>query len=238
MNELVDSVPPFVVRFSKKQKHLRMRLTRDKGLVVSAPTHVSKAYIESWLVANKQWIDEKAHELGIDLLNPGFQFEALPSTIELRAFGKSISVISQAGVSNGIIGNINSEWVQVTGQASIEDKIERLRRWLMRAIKPFYERWLFQLSQQTGLPYQKLTVRAQKTRWGSYSSQGAVSLNIRVAFLPTALAEYVLLHELAHSKHFDHSPAFWQLLESVCPDARFKDRQLNQAHVYLPDWII
>lgn len=69
----------------------------------------------------------------------------------------------------------------------------------------------------------KVVVRDQRTRWGSCSTSGTISLNWRLVLVPPATRDYVILHELMHTKRFDHSPRFWSLVESVCP--RYKSHE-------------
>lgn len=66
----------------------------------------------------------------------------------------------------------------------------------------------------------RVTVRDQRSRWGSCSTRGSIALNWRLLLMPPAVRDYVLWHELMHLRRTDHSPAFWKLVEEVCPDYR------------------
>ncbi|MDQ5976610.1 MAG: hypothetical protein QG664_523, partial [Patescibacteria group bacterium] len=70
--------------------------------------------------------------------------------------------------------------------------------------------------------YTTLTIRDQRTRWGSCSAQGALSFNYRLVFLPPRLAEYIVAHELCHLREHNHSPRFWALLETILPGASLR----------------
>lgn len=83
------------------------------------------------------------------------------------------------------------------------------------------------LSLKTGLPFSRLTVRSQKTRWGSCSTRNAVSLNIKLARLPEHLMDYVILHELVHTRIKGHGPSFWRMLDTYVGDARKLRRELG-----------
>ncbi len=87
-----------------------------------------------------------------------------------------------------------------------------------------------------GLPYARLRLGAQKSRWGSYSVRGSVSLNSKLIFLPPELADYIVLHELCHSRHLNHGPDYWALLSGLNPDAPELDRQMRNASVWSPCW--
>ena len=73
-----------------------------------------------------------------------------------------------------------------------------------------------------------VTVKDQKTRWGSCSAKGNVNFNYQLAFLPDELLDYVVIHELAHRRHMDHSRAFWAEVEKYCPDYLERREQLKE----------
>lgn len=88
---------------------------------------------------------------------------------------------------------------------------------------------LLDLAQAGGLKVARVSVRDQRSRWGSCSSRGSIALNWRLLLMPTPVRDYVLWHELMHLKRADHSPAFWKLVEAVCPAYRDARAWLN-AH--------
>lgn len=79
----------------------------------------------------------------------------------------------------------------------------------------------------TGGNYSRITIRDQKTRWGSCSTKGTLSFNWRLMLAPPAVLDYVVVHELCHLTHMNHSAAFWALVESVCPDYRIHRKWLK-----------
>lgn len=87
---------------------------------------------------------------------------------------------------------------------------------------------LAELARAHGFQYCKVSLRSQKTRWGSCSPTNNISLNIRLAALPQELMDYVLLHELAHTKIKNHSKKFWALLDKQIPNVKQLNKQLRK----------
>ena len=86
---------------------------------------------------------------------------------------------------------------------------------------------LRELACRHGFQYKKIGVRKQKTRWGSCSVDNCISLNVRLALLPDELMDYVIIHELVHTRVKNHGATFWQELERLLNDARALDRRLK-----------
>ncbi|MDR0397805.1 MAG: M48 family metallopeptidase [Candidatus Nomurabacteria bacterium] len=100
--------------------------------------------------------------------------------------------------------------------------IEKLRKQAKKELPPRVKA----LALQYGFKYDKLRFSTATTRWGSCSSKGTVSLNIAIINLPVELQNYVILHELVHTEHMNHSKAFWAKLESVCPGSMRLKKQI------------
>ena len=86
-------------------------------------------------------------------------------------------------------------------------------------------------SAKLNLPFNKLTLRTQKTRWGSCSSKGNISLNYKIFLLPENVSDYVIIHELCHTKIMNHSKKFWDLVVGFYPD-------YNEAKKYLRRFVL
>jgi predicted metal-dependent hydrolase len=109
--------------------------------------------------------------------------------------------------------------------AKVKDKLELF-------IKGTAEKYLFPRTYQLGklmkIEFKKITLRQQKSRWGSCSSRGTLSFNWRLAHFEPAVIDYVIIHELAHRVHMDHSAAFWRLVAIYDPKHKLHRRILKQ----------
>jgi len=92
---------------------------------------------------------------------------------------------------------------------------------------------LEQLSAQHGFRYNKVSIRNQKTRWGSCSAKNDISLNMKLLKLPQELVDYVILHELVHTRIKNHTKAFWRALDRIVGNAKALDSRLNQYRMAL-----
>jgi hypothetical protein len=107
----------------------------------------------------------------------------------------------------------------------------------MDAARDHLAPWVEQLATLVQVRFARVRIGCQRTRWGSYSTRGTVSLNAGLLFLPAELTRYVLLHELCHVAQPNHSPAFWSLLEQHAPDARQLRDRLRSSHGVAPRWL-
>ena len=119
-----------------------------------------------------------------------------------------------------------SESVRGPGPAAdlrpaIED---HLRKLATRELPPR----VLELAARHGLTVRRVTVRSQKSRWGSCSRRGTISLNWRLIQTPAFVSDYICLHELMHLRQMNHSPGFWREMERVCPDYRMAERWLKE----------
>lgn len=105
------------------------------------------------------------------------------------------------------------------------DELQALGERALREIPPRVRLYAAQM----GVCYGRITIRAQKTRWGSCSARGNLNFNCLLMKLPQELVDYVVVHELAHLRHMDHSPAFWAEVERVLPDYRERRRALKEC---------
>jgi predicted metal-dependent hydrolase len=109
--------------------------------------------------------------------------------------------------------------------------------WLSQRAQAAFSIQIAALADQFGFSYQRVAIRRQKTRWGSCSGRGTISLNVALLFQKPAVVRYLLCHELAHTRHMNHSPKFWNCVAECEPAYRFLDAQLNQGWRHVPLWL-
>lgn len=100
----------------------------------------------------------------------------------------------------------------------------KIRRHIMERLKLY--------APQMGVKFARVTVRDQKTRWGSCSSKGNLNFNYRLHYLPQELMDYVVVHELAHRIHMNHSREFWEVVAAFDADYKEHRKRLKEIRIY------
>lgn len=137
--------------------------------------------------------------------------------------------------------HIGEHEITIKYPSSISDSVlqQKIRTVIEKCLRQeassYLRRRLYQLATKYGftIDINKFRTSHAKTRWGSCSSTGTISLNIMLMTLPDDLCDYVILHELTHTKHMNHSAAFWRDLEKVCPGAKDRRERLKKFSPYL-----
>ncbi len=111
-----------------------------------------------------------------------------------------------------------------------------LKRWLQQQGRLHLIPWLQHLSSETGLGFHKVQIRSQKSRWGSCSSRGTISLNCQLLFLRPELVRSLIIHELCHTVHLNHSARFYQLWTDFVPNCQELRAEMQRARQLLPWW--
>ena len=109
-----------------------------------------------------------------------------------------------------------------------QHQLDALEKRYRKAAKEYIPGRVAYFHQFTGGSYDKIVIRDQKTRWGSCSSNGTLSFNYRLMLAPPSILDYVVVHELCHLKHMNHSPEFWAAVESVIPDYKMRRKWLKE----------
>lgn len=110
---------------------------------------------------------------------------------------------------------------------------EKERKELKKQADFWLKRRLFALAKQHGLKYERVRIMNAKTRWGSCSSTGTISLNYALMKVPETLRDYVILHELTHTIHMNHNEVFWEKLAEFYPNYKYARKVLKKYSPYI-----
>lgn len=167
---------------------------------------------------------------------------SLPDRIALPALGEAWNVEyrapARADSTRAAARQAAGARLVVTAPVGDEEAARRaLIAWVRRRAAQELPGWLEELAGRHGLGFSEVAVRHQRTRWGSCSPRGAISLNLRLLFLEPALVDHILLHELCHTREMNHSKRFWALLQAHDPDCMAHRRRSREAWRGLPRWL-
>ena len=227
------------VRENRRAKRIILRVTVTHGLEVVVPSAAARRQIPEILAKNRTWIERALKRLGDEQVAANRELQAPPAVIALPAVAEIWTVTREHDVTGARARLEQRAHHHLHLRADLRDSggwQTLLRTWLIARAEKAFSAWLKQLSVRTQLSYARITVRLQKTRWGSCSRSGNISLNARLLFVAPEIASYVLLHELCHTKELNHSIRFWRLVERFEPNWRKLDRALTEASRTLPRW--
>jgi len=223
------------IRVHPRARRIKLKVLRDASLEVVAPPGASGRTIREFVEANRGWVEQTRARFRAGR-SEGPQAGPFPSELALRSLGQVVEVR---------YCDDHRHRFRWTGQGVAiglpERRPDAARAVLLAALKQrAHDRLvprLRSLAERHGLVHGRVTWRNQKSRWGSCSVNGNISLNIRLMFLPPGLVDYVFVHELAHLEHPDHSPRFWNAVEGMLPGAAQRRREIRDVDGLLPDWI-
>lgn len=235
--------PPmdYRLRVSRWARGISLRVTSTGALEVVAPRRYAPRTILRILAQEASWIESaKAKAAARRQAMPPPPEWRLPQEIFLSALGARWTVTAQFTAARGVrVIESNADGFVICG--SLKDPVAcrlAIRRWLLRKGQDHLPSRLAEVSRRCGLPYSRSTVRIARSRWGSCSRAGVISLNARLLLLPPTLVDYVLIHELCHTRQPNHSSAFWTLVARHCPAYPDHRRELRAAGKRLPAWVL
>ena len=229
-------VPGFSVRESGRAKRLSIKVFPRGRVEVVVPRRTRPQEVAAFVSENREWIERARASFAAD--HPPESFE-LPNLIHLPAIDTVARVrYLRRSRTRSVRYSYASGLLTLTGQTGSDKRcVDAIRRWLSATAKREFEPRLKALSVLTETPYAKMHVRAQRSCWGSRSSSGTISLNLCLLFLAPELLRYLMLHELCHGRHMNHSKRFWKRLARFEPEYRHLDRALTESWRQVPTWL-
>jgi len=224
-----------VVRRSARARRLSLRVFPHGLVEVVAPQRAAERSIRRFVTDHRDWIQRARREFGGA---PQAGMTGPPAELNLAASDELWQVEYSAGARRlRSAPGPGGGRILLYGPADPLWRVQQVRRWLQQRGRAVLEPWLAEVSRETGLAYGRVTVRRQRSRWGSCSARHDISLNCALLFLEPALVRHVLVHELAHTRHLNHGPAFWRLVARLAPDYEAMEREIRNAWRSVPPWV-
>lgn len=220
----------FLVRKSPRARHMAISVGAHGVVEVVVPKSARPDKVQAFVRQHQDWIDRALAEYAAT--HPPVD-RSMPATINLPAIDRNYRVKYDAARDDERDGT-----VYIAAPRSDRLRVrESLRKWLKATARIELLPRLAGIANRLDMSYKRAQVRGQRTRWGSCSSIGTVSLNYCLLFLEPELVEHLLIHELCHTRHMNHSRRFWKLVAEHSPDYRALEQRLDEAWRDVPAWL-
>lgn len=223
------------VRHSTRARRLAVKVHLDGSVELVVPRGVSRQRAQAFFDSQRQWVTRQVQRRDARL--PASSVFP-PSAIDLPAIGERWGVHLGAGSGRARIVAIGASCISLQGEADATQWRHLLRAWLAQRARQAFAPRLAQLAMQHGFGYQRMSIRFQRSRWGSCSTRGTISLNLALLFQPPEILRYLMCHELAHTCHMNHSTAFWRCVAACEPRWRQLDHRLDEGWRLVPRWLM
>jgi predicted metal-dependent hydrolase len=199
------------------------------------PSRTAAVTIERFVERHRIWIERKREEARARAV-PAAPFP--PVQIELAACEERWR-IHMTGVGRRVkLNTLGNGLLALDGDVTDARAVRQaLRRWLAERAAEVLGPTLKQCARELGFEFQRALIRRQRSRWGSCSTRGTISLNCCLMFQRPQVVRYLMIHELSHTVQMNHSRRFWQTVSRHCPDYRRLDRELLDGWRRVPSWV-
>ena len=219
---------------TRRNRYIRLTVSGRSGVRVSAPWGVPERDLHAMVREKGEWIlDRLRHFRELELRQPRWRY-ADGQQVLIGGTWRTLRVVSWEW-NAGKVSLENGEMIVRVPFRFLRDErviADLFIRWLRRWAQQEIPRRVAHFAKQTGLEPARLSIRAQRSKWGSCSADGNVNLNMRLMLAPPEVLDYVIIHELAHLRELNHSPRFWRLVERFCPD-RARHQKWLREHTWL-----
>ena len=194
------------------------RLRPDGTARVTIPRRGTVSAAREFAARNAGWLEEQFQRLATKPKSPATWLVGT----EILFRGEPVRIEADA---DGSI-RFSTERLKVADAST--DLRPAIQKHLRQLATEELSRRVMELASAHGIPVTRSSVRNQKSRWGSCSRRGTISLNWRLIQAPAFVQDYIILHELAHRRQMNHSDKFWQEVERLCPDYLLAEKWLKQ----------
>ena len=185
--------------------------------------------------------EKKVHPMGAPASADGIAHVFSPKT--LQTLNITEEMLKLGVVPSKVTPPVNYSLVLPLKTQKNEDRLTEpsrlwLKEWVRVTAKKVFLAELTTLCKKYDFSFTSLRVGFPATRWGSCSSKGALSLSAHLLFFPLSIVQYVMVHELCHTRHLNHSEQFWKAVFAIEPNALAIDKSLRYAKKYIPLWAL
>ena len=202
--------PDYLVINCRKVKWARIQVHADGKVQMVVPLHYTERDISHFFQQKQHWIEQKR----AGTQRPAHEVFGIKEG-QLLLFGRGYD-LSDIRASEEVIDH---DQQMITSRYNLAQQ-QQQESWYRKLAKAYLSEQIEQLAYTHGYSFSRLFIRAQRTRWGSCSAQKNISLNWKLVKAPIHVSDYVILHELVHTRIMNHSPAFWREVEQLVPDYR------------------
>lgn len=222
-----DDLPDIQLKAHAQAKHLKLVVSQT-GIRLTYPPRTSAHLIQQFLQRSYPWLQQTWQKQQLQQPQNDVQ-RVLPTTLNLAYQPHTYQILYQEQAKK-----YNLDEAENTLYISSKSVEKYLTEFVISQAKLILPQQLMVFAQQHQCRISKIRLATPKTRWGSCSAQQEIMLHAGLVLMPQSYADYVLLHELAHTKQMNHQPAFWQVLDSFLPQSKQVQTQVKKFR--LPFW--
>lgn len=228
--------PAYTLKRHARARHVKFKASSLHGLEVVVPLRFSLKHLPGIFEENRLWIEKRLLEIQAASL---LDTHAMPDVLHLRALEQSWSIhyVKSDNKKLKLMVLHQQELVLVGDTTDTVLCKKLLSNWIKKQGHGYLVKLLNSVSEQTGLSYKSVSIRGQRSRWGSCTSDKAISLNFKLMFMPPELVKHIIIHELCHTLHMNHSAKFWRLVASFDPAWKQHCREVRRSEGLVPGWV-
>lgn len=223
---------PDEIIYDRRRKRLMVQVLPGGKVVLKAPQGTSNRQINNFLEQHSGWIAEK--KALMEKVTPPAQAIRFEEGDLLWLAGQQYPLHLADKGSKGLVFKQGQGFFLAKSEQ--KKGAERLKTFYRETTRQAVIAEVNRLARHWGLQVKSIRITGAKRRWGSCSRQNSLNFSLRLAMVPPEALEYVVAHELAHTRHHDHSRAFWTFLGQMLPGYEIQRRWLKQYGLKLPEF--